>query len=58
MDFTLRTESANKFFVLFVFAVLGETAETSRAAIKSLGTFMESLLETIVNESLLEDLWV
>lgn len=58
MDFTLGTESANKFLVLFVFAVLGETAETSRAAIESLGTFMKSLLETIVNERLLEDLQV
>jgi hypothetical protein len=53
MDFTLGAESTNELFVFLILAVLGETAETGRAAVKSLGALVESLLESVMDKSLL-----
>ena len=56
MDFSLGAKSTNELFVFLILAVLGEAAETGRAAVKSLGALVESLLQSIVDKSLLEDL--
>jgi len=53
-DLSLSTKSSNKLFVLLVFTVLGETAETGGAAVEGLGTLMKAFAETIVDEGLLE----
>jgi len=55
-DFTLSAESADELLVLLVFAVLSETAETGRAAVESLGAFVKSLTETVMNKGLFENL--
>lgn len=57
MDFALGAKSTNELFVFLILAVFGEAAETGRAAVKSLGALVESLLETVVDKSLLEDLF-
>jgi hypothetical protein len=56
VDFTLGTESTNELFVFLILAILGKAAKAGRTAVKSLGTLVESLFETVVDESLLEDL--
>lgn len=53
-DFTLGAESTNELFVLLVFAVLGEAAETGGAAVECLGAFVESFAESVVDECLFE----
>jgi len=56
MHFTLSTKSADEFLVLLVFAVLRKTAKTGRTAVESLSAFVKSLLKSIMDKSLLEDL--
>jgi hypothetical protein len=56
VDFALGTKGTNELFVFLVLAVLRETAKAGRTTVKSLGALVESLFETVVDESLLEDL--
>jgi hypothetical protein len=55
-DLTLSAQGADELLVLFVLAVLGKAAKTGGAAVEGLGTFMETLAESVMNEGLLEDL--
>lgn len=56
-NFSFGTKGTDELFVLFVLTVLGEAAETGRAAVKCLGALVESLAETIVDKGLLQDLY-
>ena len=56
MNLTLGTKGPDELLVFLVLAVFGKTTEASRAAIKSLGTFMQSLLQTTMNSRFLKDL--
>jgi hypothetical protein len=56
VDFALGTKGTNELFIFLVLAVLRETAKAGRTTVKSLGALVESLFETVVDESLLEDL--
>lgn len=58
MDFTFGTESLDELFVLVILAILGEAAETGRAAIQSLGALVKTLLESSVDHGLFKDLIV
>jgi len=55
-DLTLGAEGADELLVLLVLAVLGEAAEAGGAAVEGLGALVQALLETVVDEGLLEDL--
>ena len=52
----LGAEGADELLVLLVLAVLGEAAEAGGAAVEGLGALVQALLETVVDEGLLEDL--
>jgi len=56
-NLTLCAESTDELLVLIILAILCKTAETSRTAVKGLCTLMKSLLETIMDEGLLKNLW-
>ena len=55
-DLALGAEGADELLVLLVLAVLGEAAEAGGAAVEGLGALVQTLLETVVDEGLLEDL--
>lgn len=55
-DLTLSAQSTDELLVLFVLTVLGKAAKTGGAAVEGLGTFMETLAESVMNEGLFEDL--
>ena len=55
-DLALGAECADELLVLLVLAVLGEAAKAGGAAVEGLGAFVQALAETVVNESLFEDL--
>lgn len=52
----LGAQSADELLVLLVLAVLREAAETGGAAIEGLGALVKPLAESVVHESLLQDL--
>lgn len=54
--FALGAEGANELLVLLVLAVLGEAAESGRAAVEGLGALVQSLAKSIVDEGLLQHL--
>ena len=56
MDFTLSTKGADEFLVFLVFAILRKTAKTGRTAVESLSALVKSLLKSIMDKGLFEDL--
>ena len=52
----LCAQGADELLVLLVLAVLREAAETGGAAIEGLGALVKPLAESVVHESLLQDL--
>ena len=53
---SLGAEGTDKLLVLLVLAVLGEAAEAGGTAVQGLGALVQSLLEAVMDEGLLEDL--
>lgn len=58
MDLAFGTERTNELLVLLILAILGKTTKTGGATVERLGGLVESLFESIVDKSLLEDLLV